>query len=353
MLGLFRYTLALMVALSHLSSGWLYWQGAYAVFCFYLISGYLMSYVLNGVYSGAGGNRAYAVNRSLRIYPVYLVVLVLSLLVSVATAAIRTEPTGTGLPFSLVMPLPGDVAQWLGNVLLLVPWDVPLQVSQGWSLRVELVYYALMPLLVRHWWSSAGWFLLSLLYSAWLVYTGASFADQYTTVAGASIAFSSGALIYHLRSRFQLAAYHVLPALLLYLVHLWFAPLIWGFSRDNELGFAWLFQGQTYGLYGNLACGAYLLYAIACGTSKGSRLETAGNVLGDLAYPIFLVHWVAGAVVAGLGVPPSDRALYLGLSLLLVHLLSLLLHYAVESPVNTHFRDRVRKWADSARPADD
>lgn len=54
MLGVFRYVLALMVVFSHERGrvdGQVNWIGTYAVFSFYMISGYLMTLVLTERYS--------------------------------------------------------------------------------------------------------------------------------------------------------------------------------------------------------------------------------------------------------------------------------------------------------------
>ena len=74
MFGTYRYCLAHLVVLTHLAS----WPGvgSYAVFGFYMLSGFLMSLILNERYGfSLQGLRGYAANRALRIYPPYLFVL--------------------------------------------------------------------------------------------------------------------------------------------------------------------------------------------------------------------------------------------------------------------------------------
>ena len=149
MLGLFRYVLALMVVFSHLSPEILWWQGTYAVTCFYVISGYLMSKILNEVYVGKRWFLRYGINRCLRIFPAYLVTLLLTL------SAIALYPQVANIQFNAymtldeVMSVPTGFWGWAENLSLLYVGDGKLTVSQSWSLRVEIVFYFVMAFLVR------------------------------------------------------------------------------------------------------------------------------------------------------------------------------------------------------------
>lgn len=73
MLGLMRFILALLVVVSHLTGGgaspfFAHW-GIFAVFGFYLISGYLMTIILNEKYFF--NFTTFALNRFLRLFPIY------------------------------------------------------------------------------------------------------------------------------------------------------------------------------------------------------------------------------------------------------------------------------------------
>ena len=62
MLGTLRFTLAWIVAAAHLERT--IWNGTYAVFSFYIISGYLMCLVMNERYGfSAKGLRFYLVKK--------------------------------------------------------------------------------------------------------------------------------------------------------------------------------------------------------------------------------------------------------------------------------------------------
>ncbi|MDY0910373.1 acyltransferase [Microbacterium sp. CFBP9034] len=96
----------------------------------------------------------YAVNRALRIYPAYLVVL---LVVSLVLATANTAP------LTVADSARGDRVGYLGDPLLLllnatmlqtfVPFGVQTGIGVAWSLTVELVFYVVMPLLFLAVWA--------------------------------------------------------------------------------------------------------------------------------------------------------------------------------------------------------
>src|SRR5690348_14078540 len=75
MIEIVRYLLALVVAETHLWPIGITWTGWQAVFGFYALSGYLMTRVLHERYGfSPSGTAAFLVNRVLRLWPAYLVV---------------------------------------------------------------------------------------------------------------------------------------------------------------------------------------------------------------------------------------------------------------------------------------
>jgi peptidoglycan/LPS O-acetylase OafA/YrhL len=81
MLGSFRLLLALLVVMAHLAEGTTFvsHMGVFAVFGFYVISGYLMTLVLHEVYHFDFSS--FWANRFLRLFPTYYLVALASLLV--------------------------------------------------------------------------------------------------------------------------------------------------------------------------------------------------------------------------------------------------------------------------------
>jgi peptidoglycan/LPS O-acetylase OafA/YrhL len=78
--GTWRFFLAFLVVISHLWSDMIHGPSAYAVWAFFVLSGYLMTLVLTTKYgTDAEGVREYAFNRLLRIYPLYAVAFILGL----------------------------------------------------------------------------------------------------------------------------------------------------------------------------------------------------------------------------------------------------------------------------------
>lgn len=81
-MGVLRFILAMSVIIAHTSPifGSTYVGGVIAVKAFYIISGFYMSLVLNEKYTGkAGSYKLFITNRFLKIYPMYWIVLLLTI----------------------------------------------------------------------------------------------------------------------------------------------------------------------------------------------------------------------------------------------------------------------------------
>ena len=103
MFGAYRTLLALFVVFFHI--GHLPYLGSYAVFGFYVLSGYLMTLVMHTNYGYTlVGMTKYAVNRVLRIYPIYWLACLLSIF------AIYLLGSGYAFKFHQALVIPRDVA---------------------------------------------------------------------------------------------------------------------------------------------------------------------------------------------------------------------------------------------------
>ena len=114
-LGTWRFFLAFLVAISHLWSDMIHGPAAYAVWGFFLISGYLMTHVVKQKYGWSrSGLKDYAVNRFLRIYPAYFLACLMGYLALKLMPNINIQP-------SLLNPefvMPEDWRDWLANLTL-------------------------------------------------------------------------------------------------------------------------------------------------------------------------------------------------------------------------------------------
>lgn len=343
MLGIFRYLLAIMVVFAHLWSEWLWWQGPYAVFCFYVVSGYLMSLILNETYVGERAWLRYLENRALRIFPVYWLVLALTLAFSHGFPELQDTPIRAGIQLHHVLRQADGYHSWLANITLIVPAaSTGFAISQAWSLHVELVFYIAMLFLARSRTRVIIWSIISLGLVVWQHLDQLSFAERYTGILGSSLAFSVGSLVYHYKDRLNLQSAHLPVSMTLFLFHTFAAAELWGFPRDGD--FSLLLYPHHYGLYANTLLGAYVLVAVIS-HKKVSIVERVGKLLGNLAYPVFLLHWLVAGVLIGSGISYQNKPALLPLAFLLINLLALALNRWLERPVERLLRSKIRNSA--------
>jgi peptidoglycan/LPS O-acetylase OafA/YrhL len=277
--GTYRYMLAMLAIFSHfhpILSGRLNWTGMYALFAFYVLSGYLMTRVLHETYGfTARGVGHYLWNRALRIYPTYWMAAIVSLLVvwaAPATVALYTK----------VLDIPVTAPGIAQNVLIfsLNAWRVPRLVTPAWSLHVEMCFYVLMALgLSRSLRMAVLWFAASAAYTAYLVHSDVEFALRYSTVLAGSLPFSVGALAYFASRRFRFAPH-------------WAPAAVLAFLAMDFCGRWVVSDVMTDGFYIGLALNALAVICLAQvkARSLAPRLVKMDRLLGDLTYPMFLLH---------------------------------------------------------------
>ena len=296
--GAFRFLLATMVVAQHASSllpvvvsraiGPLEIGGT-AVYAFFIVSGFVISEAASATYRSRPA--AFLLNRVLRLYPTYLVALLASALVMSAAAA-RFVP---GMGESPITPERFASPTVLANAMALFPFwkavqnhlGVPEILEQGWALRVEFLYYAFMavalfigvrsraglaPVL-----AVSGLSLLVVVALAWRQVGGSAFENVPYFVFGTALFFMSAK-----RGASPVAAGIALGAIGMILLHLLGRPATFGDSH---------FARDRWGELALLTILVSLMLTLSRVSVRSRRLIRTDRWLGDLTYPLYLMHW--------------------------------------------------------------
>ena len=152
--------------------GWTMADGVVAVQAFYIISGFYMALVLNEKYTFQGALTQFYASRALRLFPIYWVILLTTLLCATLIPSMNSGRLylllaapdiidGTSLVFvnlANVLLIGQDVLQFLHVEAGSFVWGPGppgklaanfLPVDQAWTLSLELMFYLFVPLLVR------------------------------------------------------------------------------------------------------------------------------------------------------------------------------------------------------------
>ncbi len=322
MIDVYRFILALCVLQAHLLANgppWLAWQ---AVFSFYVISGFLMTLILNEDYGFAwDGFARFAANRALRLLPVYYIVIGLTALYIVFVGPLD-QLNG--------IVLPRDAAGWLENLSVLgldgFAHKAGFRLSPtAWSLAVEGFCYGLLAIYFA---KSKQRLLLMLAVGvaiAAVQIAGAwgqpdyGFQGHYQVIQAGFIPFAVGGLACFFR-RSRLFTYS----------HAKFAILC-GLLLANFLGGYWSeFHRYVSGLYIVIVLNAALV-PMLFGRPSVYWWQKA---LGGIAYPFFLSHWAIGTLII-IYIPAITQGgvVHCAVATLATMLFSLLMYYGVDRQV--------------------
>lgn len=335
MLGVYRTLLALMVVTQHLAGAHV--LGAYAVFGFYCISGYLMTTVINESYGhSVKGVGRYLLNRFLRIYPLYWLSALLSIILILMFGVSATRA------FHPDIYLPQNTLDALRNLFIFFPLlESPRLTPPAWALTVELFFYLLIGFgISKSKTITTIWFVLSVCYHLFAVLNNYGWDDIYFTVWAASLPFSTGAMIYHFRVSLARALavfpknFYVVILLFIALPINWWLASVGGYVRD-------------IGFYINyLVCTLTIAYLVS-GSLPLTQFRRMDKRIGDLSYPIYLFHYQIGFLVMsaigylGFAVPRGNILLAL-VSIPVIVIVAWLIVRWIESPI-MKIREQIKK----------
>lgn len=312
-MGILRLILAAAVLLGHTGDlhGIRLIDEGFAVEAFFMLSGFYMALVLDQTYRGANAYGVFLENRVMRLYPMYAVVLVLTIPVAIV---------GTSNPaweFVRLIDFPAFLLLAVSHLLIVgqelvyffavdpnglyssseyaarqaassnsVPLSGFLLVPQAWTLSFEMIFYAMAPFLVRR--STpiiAGLLALSLAIHAWIATAdGVVLASwYYKFLPGVFWTFMAGILMYR--------AYRLVEDREYAMKQLIWAPVA---LIGIALSSAYLPYMDHWGFFIAIA----ILVPISFPLFSRSRdlspaLQRAlrlDRYLGDLSYPVYISH---------------------------------------------------------------
>ncbi len=341
MFGTYRTLLALMVVAIHL--GGIPTVGCYAVFGFYILSGYLMTFIMQENYGYTrSGIFKYALNRFLRIYPIYWV----SIMLTVAIIAYVGEKFSVAYHPSMYWPK--GIVNIIKNSLIIFPFvDNPRLSPPAWALTVEIFFYICIGLgISKNKNRVLFWLMLSVIYHIVAISKG---MDNYFTIFAASLPFATGAAVYHYKSyllnrlTFMSDKLGGFLPIILFLAMLanWFLGIKLGARGHSTSVIDIIFFYINY-----LIC-SFTVVTLAERQTLPFISKTFDKWLGSLSYPIYLIHYQVGLLViigfSMLGIDYKRPEInFMLVSIPFIILLSWIISITVEQPIE-RLRTQVKK----------
>jgi len=316
--GLIRLYLALSVLLHHCHfqnfKSPSHLDGGVSVILFFIISGFYIAFVLNEKYCDIkNGVSAFYYGRAVRIFPVYLIVLLFCIIFyrSINQPSIFTDQLGLSLKarylillsnvfifgqdlFNVVVedvkngsPLSHKIVEALNDngAINIQSNPVYVLIGQAWSLSIELYFYLLAPFVVRNKFRIA-LLLIASLFARYAVLDHGFPSVPYTIRFFPSVLsfFLIGSISYHIykiasKNYLHTSVYIGRMFLLIFVVFTAFsAPLNIKFMPGGNFDTIhhWL-------LYSSFA----LIIPFIFLYSKNSKID---GFLGEFSYPIYVVH---------------------------------------------------------------
>lgn len=364
-MGLLRVLLALSVALSHLGdTRWFNLAGGIAsVQTFYIISGFYMATILTEKYDPRTDLGVFYTNRFLRIYSIYFV----SLLISLAAYAVIYE-AGKGGWLHYVVNNIGKIdtlgQAWLAFTALFIVGqestlfltlengalaftpDGPggatpiwyfMPVPQAWSISLELMFYALVPFLIRYS-TRVLWGIVA----ATMVLRIAIYAAGYQNDPWLSRFFPTelGLFVAGMCARRLYDAYaHRITRRTLLVIAGTFL-FVSCFVRYAMYHF--LIVQVIWPYY------AFAVIAVPCLFALTRQIK-ADQYIGSFSYPLYLIHWVViwfyDAFAAAWGMPLTGSPWRVAICVLVSFILSWIIVVSVEAPLDRYRQRRIAALA--------
>lgn len=360
-MGFLRLFLAISVVVAHAGPmfGYTFLGGVASVQIFFIISGFYMTLVLNKKYVGSGSNYLFFSNRILRLFPIYIIILFLSILASIISGIVfdkwvflkaYVDYSDIINIYTLFYVIAVNIFIFGQDVIMLMGIDsltgsmyftenfkdsIPqlhsfLMMPQAWSIGVELLFYLIAPYLVRKKISFILIFLIaSLILRGFIYFYMGLMYDPWTyRFFPTELAlFLFGSIAYHFYE--HIVKHEKLIGLQSYIIFIYFLLII--LYPFVSIDIPYLILIKNWILYiSTVVAIPYLFLA--------TKNFTFDNFIGELSYPIYLIHILILSML---------RALNLNISLsLLTTVLSvavgIILVKYIDMPIEKYRQFRVK-----------
>ena len=286
MFGTTRFILAVSVVVFHLTN-YSSVIGFYSVQGFFILSGYLMTSVMRNKYKyNITGITVFIIKRIVRIYPAYWFSILISLIV------ITLDPITSQMchPF---LTFPNDFSQWISNIFLFGKTSSSKLIPPGWSLLTEFFYYILISLyLTKYNTLISLWFLFSIFTTFYLnFYTDDNNWIEYLYFdpLSSSLSFSIGALIFVIAKKINIlynifqGTYSVIILNMIIITFFFISTTL--FNPHCNL------KEFKVSYYINMTLIALIILILSNTTTTNLIFKKTDSFLGELSYPLYLLHW--------------------------------------------------------------
>lgn len=309
-MGTYRYFLAVLVLLSH-AEGKVFGfsPGVFAVISFYLISGYVMTLLIEKHYRDPARIGAFYLDRCLRLFPQFLFYSIITLgLAASITFWSRWLATCNAADYALNFAmLPIGYFKVVGNQCFIIP--------QAWSLGLELTFYLVIPF-VLFFPACAKW----LAGASFLIFAAAYFGMintdlfGYRLLPGTLFMFLCGAAVARpeLFWRHQLAGMWI--ACVAMFIGLFASPALLSLKHNGEVLLGFIVGLPSLIMLSRL------------------RFSNFDEVAGNLSYGVFLSHFVFVYIFRAFGYDKEYGLTDYTLLIALSTAAAILSYYLVERP---------------------
>jgi peptidoglycan/LPS O-acetylase OafA/YrhL len=335
-MGLLRFLLSICVVTSHCGSFFNFpmMTGDVAVQIFYIISGFYMSIILNEKYNVKRNSyKLFITNRLLRLYPVYIIVLLLTIVLfwvgSVKSNGLyhgkldlyfQTDLSMSALLtliFTNIFIVGQDILMFLGlnlesgNLFFTSNFhkhDPQLHtflfIPQAWTLSVEIFFYAVAPFLITKGIRKVIIFILISLIIRFFIVYGLGFNNDpwgNRFFPNELLFFLLGYLSYYIQSNFNLRFKNPIYILVIF-ISLVFSILFYQSIPDFYLKYNPFGIKQTlFILFFTVALPILFNY------TKNNRFD---RFIGDLSYPIYISHMLIFMSIGMYGYKSSGLVIF-------------------------------------------
>jgi peptidoglycan/LPS O-acetylase OafA/YrhL len=355
-MGLIRFLLACAVVLCHTSTilGYSPVSGNLAVQCFYIISGFYMAMVLTEKYNKPGANYQFYINRALKIYPTYWLILILLIIWSFIVYHLHYPST---LDYYTIYAKPNTLSLTLlalANLLIIgLDWTFLFGINKkgrlfftndfnktkptvynfafnsiAWTVGVELVFYIIAP-----WLNKRTFFVLIILFLASMglrIALAYQYSDRnpwnYMFFPTQLMFFIGGIFSYRIYIKYIKEKSNKILQYILYALFICLVLFYYQFFKESYTKQTILF----------LSVIAFLPFSFEA--TKRSKID---RFLGNLSYPIYISQSLIIRIVSAKKFP---KLIDVGFtSLIIVIILALLVNLLLVEPIERYKAQRIMR----------